>query len=190
MGCQARRVLDADQSGRGGGSSKFGEAPWESLTWAQCGVESPKCINDFWGFAVLRSVSAILIALIVATPAQAEFGAAELAYSNGDIEGAMREFEKRGASGDGEALYSLGVIYGRGVDVPMDLAQAYKWICLSAHFGAASGARRARSLTGPLTHAKIVEMEEEAMEWLDDNAEDTPFVPCYTPGPDKLPGKK
>lgn len=132
---------------------------------------------------MFRAVSAILITLILASPARAEFGAAELAYSNGDVEGAMAEFEKRGAAGDGEALFTLGVIYGRGVDVPVNLAEAYKWICLSAQFDAVNGARRAASLTGPLSHAQIVAAEEEAMEWLDDNAEDTPFVPCYTPGP-------
>jgi TPR repeat protein len=123
-----------------------------------------------------------LFALLISLPVRADYGAAERAYANGDIEGALREYEKRAVEGSGEALFTLGVIYGRGVDVPQDLVESYKWMCLAALKGTEDAARRARILTRPLNHNQIREAEKLAVQWLSENPQGVPFKSCYQPG--------
>jgi len=129
-----------------------------------------------------RWVFTALIVISVCFQANAEFGEAERAYSNGDIDGALFEFEKRAKAGDGEALYTLGVIHARGVDVPRDFAEAYKWMCLASMMGTKDAARRAAILTRPLSHKQLLKAEARAAEWLEDNPLGRTFEPCYTPG--------
>ena len=131
---------------------------------------------------MIRWLFSTLFVVFVALPVRADFGSAERAYADGDIEGALREYEKRAAEGSGEALFTLGVIYGRGVDVPQDLAESYKWMCLAALKGTEHAARRARILTRPLSHSQIREAERLAAQWLSENPQGVPFKSCYQPG--------
>lgn len=130
---------------------------------------------------MIRWLVLVMSVFVYIGSALAEYGAAERAYSNGDIEGAIEEYEKRAAEGSGEALFTLGVIYGRGVDVPRDLVASYKWLCLAAGKGAEDAARKARGLTNPLSHDQIREAEELGKQWLDDHPQGMEFVSCYDP---------
>jgi TPR repeat protein len=130
---------------------------------------------------MIRWLFSALIVSSICLPARADFGAAERAYANGDIEGALQEYEKRAAEGSGEALFTLGVIYARGVDVPRDLIASYKWMCLAASKGTEDAARRAQILTRPLSHTEIRKAEELAAQWLDENPQGSPFKSCYQP---------
>jgi len=134
-------------------------------------------IRRLFTVLILATLSGAYVA-----PAHAVFLEAERLYSLGDTDGAIRAFEKRGSEGDGEALYTLGEIYARGVDVQLDLAAAYKWMCLASLKQVKFADRKVGILTGPLTHAQIRKANDEAEEWLDDNPQGVPFKSCYNPG--------
>ena len=114
--------------------------------------------------------------------AQAEYTAADRAYSNGDIDGALRAYEMQAVEGSGEALYTLGVIYARGVDVARDLVTAYKWWCLAAQTGTKHAGRRARGIARPMTHEQIREAEDLAKRWLAEHPQGVEFQSCYDRG--------
>lgn len=130
---------------------------------------------------MIRWLVFVLSVFVSVGLASAEYGVAERAYSNGDIRGAIEEYERRAAEGSGDALFTLGVIYGRGVDVPRDLIASYKWLCLAAGKGTEDAARKARGLTNPLSHDQIREAEKSAKRWLDDHSQGQEFVSCYDP---------
>lgn len=131
---------------------------------------------------MIRWVFVAAIVLAFGMPARAEFGAAERAYSNGEIDLAIREFEKRAIDGSGDALFTLGVIYARGVDVDRDLVAAYKWLCLAAQKGTEHASRRARGIARPLTHEQIRNGDEAAKRWLEEHPQGVEFQTCYDLG--------
>jgi TPR repeat protein len=131
---------------------------------------------------MIRWVFTALLIWVFNTPAHAVFGEAERLYSMGEVEDAIKAYEKRASEGDGEALYTLGEIQARGVDVPMNLAAAYKWMCLASLKGVKFADRKVSVLTDPLTHAQIKEANKEAAEWLDENPQGVEFKSCYKPG--------
>ena len=131
---------------------------------------------------MIRWLITVLIFALLSGPAFAVFLEAERLYSTGNVDGAIRAFEKRGSEGDGESLYTLGEIYARGVDVPLDLAAAYKWMCLASLKKVKFADRKIGILTGPLTHEQIRKANEGAAEWLEDNPQGIPFKSCYNPG--------
>lgn len=131
---------------------------------------------------MIRWIFVSVFILVAGATARAEFGAAEKAYSDGDIDLAIQEFEKRAIEGSGDALFTLGVIYARGVDVDRDLVAAYKWLCLAAQTGTESAGRRARSIARPLSHEQIRKADQSAKQWLEEHPQGVEFQTCYDSG--------
>ncbi len=80
----------------------------------------------------------LLIGLLLATPAWADFQAGVDAYERGDYETALKEFRPLAEQGDAAAQYFLGFIYYDGEGVPQDYQEAAKWYRRAAEQGYAS----------------------------------------------------
>lgn len=70
------------------------------------------------------SLGALVGALILATPAQADTKAGVDAWSRGDFAAAVREWQAEALRGDADALYNLGQAFRLGKGLPQDLAKA------------------------------------------------------------------
>ena len=79
----------------------------------------------------------LLIGLLLATPAWADFQAGIDAYKRGDYETAMKEFRSLAEQGNTDAQYALGVLYDKGQGLPQNYQQMMKWYRLAAEQGQA-----------------------------------------------------
>ena len=73
--------------------------------------------------------------LLLATASSADFEAGFAAYSQGDYETALAEWQPLAEQGDAGSQFGLGLLYANGFGVPMDDAQALKWYGLAADQG-------------------------------------------------------
>ena len=76
------------------------------------------------GRTIALSVSALLAALILPAPAQADTKAGVDAWGRGDFAAAVREWQAEALRGDADALYNLGQAFRLGKGVPQDLGKA------------------------------------------------------------------
>jgi uncharacterized protein len=65
----------------------------------------------------------------------ADYAAGFAAYSAGDYETALAEWQPLAEQGDANSQFGLGLLYGQGFGVPMDDEQALKWYGLAADQG-------------------------------------------------------
>lgn len=116
-------------------------------------------------FHRLRAAAlAVLIVFAAAPPAAAGFDEAVAAFNRGDYTDAAREFRALAEQGHVGAQYNLAVLYGRGLGVHLDDAQAVRWYTRAAaqgHGGAQYnlGVRYAKGLGVPRDDVR-------AYEWL------------------------
>ena len=82
-----------------------------------------------------RTLAAIFLCLMLATPAGASMYEAMVAYAQRDYAAALRGFRTYAAEGDGIALYNIGLMYYHGQGVPQDYTEALKWYKMSAEQG-------------------------------------------------------
>ncbi|MGH8223251.1 MAG: tetratricopeptide repeat protein, partial [Woeseiaceae bacterium] len=73
--------------------------------------------------------------LLLATASGADFEAGFAAYSRGDYETALAEWQPLAEQGDASSQFGLGLLYANGFGVAMDDAQALKWYGLAADQG-------------------------------------------------------
>jgi TPR repeat protein len=66
-------------------------------------------------------------------------GAARTAFGRGDYARAIREWTSAAETGDGRAMYNLGVMYFTGKGVQIDQSAAAKWFSQAANAGHAGG---------------------------------------------------
>jgi len=77
----------------------------------------------------------LLLALIIAIPAVADFATGLAAYQKGDYVTAAKEWRPLAEEGDAATQYNLGLLYVDGHGVPQDLAEAVKWFRRAAEQG-------------------------------------------------------
>ena len=77
----------------------------------------------------------LLIGLLLATPAWADFQAGYDAHERGDYETALAEFRPVAEQGDAKAQSNLGLMYANGEGVPQDLEEAHRWMSQAAAQG-------------------------------------------------------
>ena len=77
----------------------------------------------------------LLVGLLLATPAWADFKAGLDAYNRGDYETALAEFRPLEEQGHAKAQLNLGDMYRFGWGVPQDYKEAAKWYRLAAEQG-------------------------------------------------------
>ena len=82
-----------------------------------------------------RQFLAFATVLLLTATAWADFDDGVAAYERGDYETAFEEFLPYAEQGDAEAQRLLGVMYGNGVGVPVNYAEAVKWTRLAAEQG-------------------------------------------------------
>jgi len=77
--------------------------------------------------ALDRFLAAAFLCLVLATPAGADMDKGLMAYSQRDYAAALREFHPLAERGDGNAQYSIGLMYYYGQGVPQDYTEALNW---------------------------------------------------------------
>ncbi len=119
-----------------------------------------------------------LVSAVLLTPAQAGFKDGMAAHRQGDYAGALEEFRKGAAKGEGLAIFSLGFMYFKGQGVARDLAQAHMWFDLAAA-QLPPGANRNRARTNRDKVAKDLNSAQKAISqrtarlWLERFARET-----------------
>ncbi len=78
---------------------------------------------------------ALLLALLAAGPCHAGFDEGVQAYTNGDFEGAAREFIPLAKQGHADSQYMLGMLYEEGQGLPRDDVEAAFWYARAADQG-------------------------------------------------------
>jgi TPR repeat protein len=76
------------------------------------------------------------------------------------------DIETAGISGGPDALFELGLMYGTGRDVPLDLVEAHKWFNLSALKGNHEARNYRTEIARELTRAEIGRAQRAAREWM------------------------
>jgi hypothetical protein len=84
---------------------------------------------------------AFALLVLLTAPARADFAAGMTAYVAGDLEGSFAIFRPLAEAGDAEAQNQVGLMYGAGLGVTRDDAEAARWF----ERAAAQGHHRARS---------------------------------------------
>ncbi|MDA1326016.1 MAG: tetratricopeptide repeat protein [Proteobacteria bacterium] len=77
--------------------------------------------------AMLRTLAATFLCLMLSTPAWAGMEEAMVAYSQRDYRAALGEFRALASQGDRIAQYRIGKMYYYGQGVPQDYAEALNW---------------------------------------------------------------
>jgi hypothetical protein len=65
-----------------------------------------------------------------------------------------------------DALFELGLMYGAGRDVEIDLVSAHKWFNLAAMRGNDEAKRYRLEISSEMTKADIARAQKLAREWL------------------------
>ena len=69
-------------------------------------------------------------------------------------------------SGGPDALFELGLMYGTGRDVPLDLVEAHKWFNLAALKGNHEARHYRTEIARELTRAEVGRAQRAAREWM------------------------
>ena len=114
-------------------------------------------------------VMATLVALVLSTGfaapvAARNYEAGKDAYECSYYATAPHNWLRLAAQGDASAQVHLGLMYVKGIFVPLDYAQAYMWINLAANQGSAFGLHLREWLEGMMTLMQIVEAVKLARE--------------------------
>ena len=80
----------------------------------------------------MKSWMVLLLAVLAATPAYADFDTALNAYRERDYETAIQGFMEEAGKGNATAMFNVGVMMFRGQGVRTDKVQAFAWIELAA----------------------------------------------------------
>ena len=71
------------------------------------------------------------------------------------------------------AQLNLGVLYQRGLGVPLDYAEAYKWFMLAAKEGEAESKRVLKELTQIMTKTQLRDGQSRVSDWISQNSNPT-----------------
>ena len=83
------------------------------------------------------------------------------------LEANMFETMELAAAGNTpDALFELGLMYGAGRDVEIDLVSAHKWFNLAAMRGNAEAATHRQELAREMSPSAVAEALRAAREWL------------------------
>ena len=107
----------------------------------------------------------LLIGLLLATPAWADFQAGYDASQRGDYETALAEFRPLAEQGDASPQYNLGVMYANGAGVPQNYVLAYMWANLAASTGSEKAGKNRDILARSMTPNQLAEAQKLAREW-------------------------
>ena len=108
---------------------------------------------------------AAVIAVLLTTPAWADYAAGQEAWEAGRIAEALSEWEAAAAEGDVRAMMTLGRAYQRGVGAPQDYILAHFWFNLAASHDNFRAAAERDSLAELMTVEEQAEARKLLREW-------------------------
>ena len=109
-------------------------------------------------------VSWILVHVLAASPALADFAEGRAAYAAKDFEAAHKEFRTAAEQGHAEAQFWLGLMYERGQGSVQDFAEAARWYRRAAEQGNAVAQYRLGNLY--FAGTGVAQNYVEAYKWL------------------------
>ncbi len=113
----------------------------------------------------LMPAAVVLLIVVTASQAWADFKAGVEAYERGDYATALTEFRPVAQQGDADAEFILGVMYSKGQGVPQDDVQAHMWLSLAAAQSKESYRKSRDILAERMTPAQLAEAQRLAREW-------------------------
>ena len=113
----------------------------------------------------LMPAAVVLLIVVTASQAWADFKAGVEAYERGDYATALTEFRPVAQQGDADAQFILGVMYSKGQGVPQDDVQAHMWLSLAAAQSKESYRKSRDILAERMTPAQLAEAQRLAREW-------------------------
>ncbi|BBK37146.1 hypothetical protein STAQ_22240 [Allostella sp. ATCC 35155] len=108
----------------------------------------------------MRSVALLASAIALATPAAASaqsYSAGLRCYEINDFSCAFSHWMPLAQSGMTRAQYRIGAFYAEGTGVPVDRAEAYKWLSIAANKGDRTAAEAIQSIGPTMSQAEIEE---------------------------------
>ena len=108
---------------------------------------------------------AAVIAVLLTTPAWADYAAGQEAWEAGRIAEALSEWEAAAAEGDVRAMMTLGRAYQRGVGAPQDYILAHFWFNLAASHDEFRAVAERDSLAELMTVEEQAEARKLLREW-------------------------
>lgn len=82
-----------------------------------------------------RITLAIAVFMLMTVPVHADFDAGLVAFGRGDFQAAYGEWKPLADQGDRDAQNNVGVMFERGLGVPLDAVEAVKWFRRAAEQG-------------------------------------------------------
>ena len=76
-----------------------------------------------------------------------------------------------------DTMFSLGMMYSSGHEVPVDLITAHKWFNIAAMKGHAEAAQLRREIAAEMQDAEIGQAQRAARDWLKSHPEPVRGVP-------------
>ena len=70
-----------------------------------------------------------------------------------------------------DTMFSLGMMYSSGHEVPVDLITAHKWFNIAAMKGHAEAARLRREIAAEMADAEIGQAQRAARDWIKAHSE-------------------
>ncbi len=87
------------------------------------------------------------------------------AFDHGDYETALKEWRPLADQGFASAQFNLGLMYAKGLGVPQDYVQAYRWYTLAAGQGDDLAGKFKGLLEKSMTPEQLAEAQRLAREW-------------------------
>ncbi|WP_374447381.1 hypothetical protein [Stella sp.] len=108
----------------------------------------------------MRSIALLASAIALAAPAAAsaqDYGSGLRCYEINDFGCALSHWMPLAQSGMTRAQYRVGSAYAEGTGVPVDKAEAYKWLSIAAAKGDRTAAEAIDSIGPTMSRAEIEE---------------------------------
>ncbi|MCH8073575.1 MAG: sel1 repeat family protein [Proteobacteria bacterium] len=81
---------------------------------------------------LLTSILTVLLLILSPISSGADFAKGQQAYSSGDYQAAIMEWQPLAEEGHADGQFGMGLLYANGFGVPLDDDQALKWYLLAA----------------------------------------------------------
>lgn len=116
----------------------------------------------------MRSIAFFASAIALAVPAAAsaqDYSAGLRCYEFNDFGCAFNQWMPLAQNGVTRAQYRIGSLYAEGTGVPVDKAEAYKWLSIAASKGDRTAAEAIQSIGPTMTQSEIEEGMRRAGEY-------------------------
>ena len=107
----------------------------------------------------------LVVALVTAPLATADYGAGERALEAGQPTEALGHWREAAEAGDERAMFALARLYRQGLGVLQDYVEAHKWFNIAASRGEAKAAAERDALAAKMTPQQVAAAQERAAGW-------------------------